>query len=151
MIRLLFIPRELAGNSLAGSTKTTRFVFVQIRLPFMKNSIFANHARSQATHRVERTQNWLRRKTWTHTVRNIHHSEETNDSETLRNVKRLNPCVPQKLPNQLASSWLFLVKLIFSQNLYATPCIAQFLHVSSMVHKTTISWVNRCLKGTLSA
>ena len=47
---------NVPGNSLAGITKTTRFVFVQIRLPFVTNSIFANHARSQATHRVDRTQ-----------------------------------------------------------------------------------------------
>jgi len=92
---------NVPGNSLAGITKTTRFVFVQIRLPFVTNSIFANHARSQATHRVERTQNWLRQKTGTHTIRNSRYSWETNnDNETLRNVRLLNPCAPQKTDKQ---------------------------------------------------
>ena len=69
---------NVPGNSLAGITKLTRFVFVQIRLPFMTNSIFANHARSQATHRVERTQNWLRWETVTHAMRKSCYSWETN-------------------------------------------------------------------------
>ena len=145
---------NVPGNSLAGITKITRFVFVQIRLPFMTNSIFANHARSQATHRVECTQSRIdcggkhELIRWKTVV--IHEKRIT----TIRRSGTKNSWIrafPKKLTNRLASIWLFLVKSIFSQNMQAIPRTSHLTHISQMVRKTTIWWVNRCLKGTLSA
>ena len=129
---------NVPGNSLAGITKLTRFVFVQIRLPFMTNSIFANHARSQATHRVECTQSRIDCGGRHELIRLksvvIHEKRIT----TIRRSGTKNSWIrafPKKLTNRLTSIWLFLVKLIFSQNTYAMPCIAHFLHISRICIK----------------